>query len=168
MNLSSEQIKKNTVNVGIAKCETTEDTSVTLVAPHLGSCLGIAVVAPKIKRVTLVHCLLPLAKSDPEKAKENPYMYVDTGVTAVLNDFFSLGLTKSDLQVYVAGGANINDTNGVFEIGKNNFTVFRKLLWKNGILIKGECVGGTNSKTIFISPSDGVARVKIGADITEL
>lgn len=166
--METETIKKNTINVGIAQFKETEDPSMTLVAPHLGSCLGVAVYSPSIGKVAMVHCLLPLAKADPEKAKENPYMYVDTGVGLVINDFLKTGVPKSELQIFVAGGANINDANGVFEIGKNNFTVLRKLLWKNGLLLKGECVGGTNSKTIFLSPSDGKARVKIGSEIIEL
>lgn len=161
-------IKKNSIMVGIAQYKESDDPAMTLVAPHLGSCLGVAVFSPTLKKVAMVHCLLPLAKADPEKAKENPYMYVDTGVSSLLQEFMSKGIPKSELVIYVAGGGNINDDNGVFEIGKNNFAVLRKLLWKNGLLIKGECVGGNSSKTIFVSPSDGKARVKIGSEIIEL
>lgn len=166
--MEQEVVKKNSINVGIAQYQETSDPGMTLVAPHLGSCLGVAIYVPSIKKVSMVHCLLPLAKADPAKAQENPYMYVDSGVGLIINNIIKLGIPKTELQIYVAGGANINDSSGVFEIGKNNFTVLRKLLWKNGLLIKGECVGGSNSKTIFISPSDGKARVKIGAEVIDL
>lgn len=166
--MQQETCKKLHINVGIAQYSESSDPEVTLYAPHLGSCLGVAIFTPRFNKVSLIHCLLPMAKSDPEKAKENPYMYVDSGVGLVINNLIKEGAAKNELQIYVAGGANINDLNGVFEIGKNNFTVLRKLLWKNGLLIKGECVGGTSSKTIFMSPIDGKAKVKIGLEIIEL
>ncbi len=154
-------------NVGIAQCHFSEGNDIILVAPHLGSCVGVGIYAPSLKISGMVHCLLPLSKSDEGKAAENPYMYVDTGVTKLISIFLEKGATKKELQIYVAGGASINDVNGVFEIGKKNFTVLRKLLWKNSLLIKGEHVGGQTSRSIFLDAATGKAQVKVAGEIIE-
>ena len=166
--MNSNLDKREMVNVGIAQCKLALNNEVSLAAPHLGSCLGILLVAPSRNMVGMVHCLLPLSKSDPDKAKENPYMYVDTGLSELLNLFLKKGVNKSELLIYVAGGASINDNNGVFEIGKKNYTVFRKLLWKNGILIKGEHIGGNSSRTIAWHSDLKKVTVKCGTENIEL
>ena len=42
----------------------------------------------------------------------------------------------SNLRLCVAGGSQINDAQGVFNIGKKNYTVFRKIIWKNNLMKK--------------------------------
>ncbi len=51
-----------------------------LVTHALGSCLGITVYDPTTHVGGLLHVMLPLSTIDPKKGKENPYMFVDTGV----------------------------------------------------------------------------------------
>ncbi len=55
-----------------------------LIVTHaLGSCLGLVVYDPVEKVGGLLHAMLPLSKINPDKAKANPYMFVDTGVPAL-------------------------------------------------------------------------------------
>ncbi|MCB0324333.1 MAG: chemotaxis protein CheD [Bdellovibrionales bacterium] len=142
-------------NVGIAEMAISDDPEMTLAAAHLGSCLGIAVFDPHKRVGGMIHCLLPLSKSDPAKAEARPQMYVDTGVALLLDKILSGGSRKQDLQIFVAGGAEINDTAHVFEIGKKNVTVLRKILWKNNLLIKAQDVGGSNARTISLQVGSG-------------
>jgi len=46
-----------------------------------------------------------------------------------------------------------------FKIGKRNFTVLRKLLWKNGFIIAAQDVGGYNSRTMSLRISDGLVTI---------
>ncbi len=39
--------------------------------------------------------------------------------------------------VRLAGGAQVLDSQGVFQIGKRNYLAARRILWKAGILIAG-------------------------------
>ena len=87
-------------------------------------------------------------------------MYVDTGVVHLLNALLAAGADKARLVITVAGGANINDPNNVFAIGTKNYTVLRKVLWKNNLLIKGEHVGAGSSRTISLSIQSGQVWVK--------
>lgn len=154
--------------VGIAEMVMTRDPGEVIIAANLGSCLGISVYDIEKKVGGVVHCLLPLSKSDPDKAKEKPFMYVDTGVAKLLDMILSEGGKKENLEICVAGGAQINDSSNVFEIGKKNFTILRKILWKNGLLLKAQDVGADYSRTISLDMSDGSVWLKANGDTVKL
>ena len=146
--------------VGIGEMIVTESPEHILVAPNLGSCIGMAVFDPVNRRGGLIHCLLPLSKSDPEKAKARPCMFVDSGVVKLLDAILQNGANKKDLQIYIVGGAQINDPNNVFEIGKKNITILRKILWKNSLLIQGQDLGGDYSRTLSLEMATGEVWLK--------
>ncbi len=152
------------INVGIAEMAISESPEMVLVAPNLGSCLGIAVYDPILHRGGLIHCLLPMSKSDPEKARMQPCMYVDTGVALLINKMIGLGSAMSNLRLHVAGGSQINDAQGVFNIGKKNYTVFRKIIWKNNLMILAEDVGGSFSRTLSLKIGSGEVWLRMGSE----
>ena len=55
----------------------------------------------------------------------------------------------------LAGGAQVLDRQGVFQIGKRNYLAARKILWKAGVLISAEAVGGEVSRTIRLDLGTG-------------
>ena len=154
--------------IGIAEMKTSAEPEDSLVAPNLGSCLGIAVYDTAKRLGGVVHCLLPLSQADPEKAKKNPCMYVDTGIATLIQSLIKNGSQKKDLTIIVAGGANINDESNVFEIGKRNYTALRKILWKNNLLIKAEHVGGGNSRTLTLKIESGEVWLKTQGETFQL
>ena len=147
--------------VGIGELKFGDSPDTTLTAPNLGSCLGIAVYDPKKKHGAMIHCLLPNSKTNPEKAASQPTTFVDTGVVMMLSGLIERGSQLKDLIIAVAGGSNINDSENVFEIGKKNYTVLRKVLWKNNLLIKAENVGDSVSRTISLNIETGEIWLKI-------
>jgi chemotaxis protein CheD len=52
------------------------------------------------------------------------------------------------------------DKSRTFRIGKRNYTVLRKILWKNDILIDAHDTGGTTSRTLFFHVGSGQTVVK--------
>lgn len=129
----------------------------------LGSCLGIAIYDPEACVGGLLHVMLPLSTIDPEKATRNPFMFVDTGVPKLFIECYKAGAKKERLQVKVAGGAS-SKTEGedLFQIGRRNFIILRKLLWRNGVLLSSYDVGGTLSRTMSLEI--GTGRVTVKAD----
>lgn len=127
----------------------------TLVTHALGSCLGLMVYDP-IQRVGgLLHAMLPMSKINREKAAANPYMFVDTGVPELFKDVYALGGQKNRLVVKAAGCGAPLGKNEMFKIGERNYTVLKKLLWKNNILLEKESIGGTISRTVYFDLSTG-------------
>jgi chemotaxis protein CheD len=47
------------------------------------------------------------------------------------------------------------DPGGVFNIGKRNCLALRKLLWKAGVMVSGEDLGGTVSRTVRLDVGRG-------------
>lgn len=142
----------HTVMVGDMKIGVAGDMVVT---HALGSCLGLVVFDPAVKVGGLLHAMLPLSSINPEKARANPAMFVDTGVPLLFNALYEKGAVKSRLVVKAAGCGNPMGKNEVFKIGERNYTVLKKLLWKNNILLEAEDVGGMVSRTIHFDVSSG-------------
>jgi chemotaxis protein CheD len=67
--------------------------------------------------------------------------------------------------VRLAGGAQVLDSQGVFQIGKRNYLAARRILWKAGILIAGEAVGGDVSRTTRLEVSTGRQWVREGGGV---
>ena len=148
--------------IGISDMMVSNSTGETLITYSLGSCLGVVIYDPVAKVAGLLHSMLPLSKIDPQKAKASPYMFVDTGVPLLFKEAFKLGAEKQRLVVKAVGCSSLLDEKGFFKIGERNFTVLRKLLWKNNILIEKQDIGGNCSRTVKISVEHGGVVIKSG------
>ncbi|MGC8833704.1 MAG: chemotaxis protein CheD [Armatimonadota bacterium] len=148
--------------VGIADMKVSGNGSDILITHALGSCLGIAVYDPIARVGGLLHVMLPLSTVDPERAKENPYMFVDTGVPRLFLECYKAGAKKQRIVVKVAGGATSygSEEDDIFQIGKRNIIMLRKLLWKNGVLIEACDVGGAESRTMSLEIGTGIVTVR--------
>ena len=147
-----------TVDIGDMKLSKSRDD--ILVTSSLGSCLGVTLFDPVAGVGGMMHCLLPLSKTDPETAKLKPYMFVDTGVTKLLTKLFQMGAQRQNLVAKVAGAGSPLGKEETFRIGQRNYTITRKLLWKNNILIESEDIGGSKARTMYLYMSDGLVTVK--------
>lgn len=136
------------------------DSRDVLVTSSLGSCVGLTLYDRVAKVGGLIHCMLPLSKIDPHNAGEHPAMFVDTGVTALIQGLFDLGAERTSMVAKVAGAANMCGGKGVFKIGEANQAVLRKILWKNDILISGEDLGGNAPRTMVLEMSSGRTLVR--------
>jgi chemotaxis protein CheD len=126
-----------------------------LVTHALGSCLGLMVYDPVVKVGGMLHAMLPLSSINPQKAESNPFMFVDTGVPYMFNEIYSMGGQKNRLIVKAAGCGQPLGKNEMFKIGERNYTVLRKILWKNNVLLGSENVGGTMSRTVYLEINSG-------------
>lgn len=57
------------------------------------------------------------------------------------------------------------DPNGTFQIGKRNYLAARRILWKAGILIAAEAVGGEVARTTRLEIATGRMWIREGAGI---
>jgi chemotaxis protein CheD len=156
--------------VGVADMKVSAKRGDLIVTHALGSCLGIAVHDPVACVGGLLHVMLPLSTLDPVKADRNPFMFVDTGFPSLLIECFKTGAQKQRLEIMVAGGANSQDKweNDLFQIGKRNFIILRKVLWKNGLLLKSYDVGGSNSRTMSLEIGTGRVTIKSSGQMKNL
>ncbi len=156
------------VTVDISDMKVSKRSDDILVTYSLGSCVALSLYDPVVGVGGLIHCMLPLSKIDPVKARANPYMFTDTGVQALLQAVFDMGAKRENLVTKVAGGARLLDSNNLFRIGERNYTVLRKVLWKNNILITSEDVRGTIARTVYLYMDTGKTTIKSGGKEVEL
>lgn len=148
--------------IGIADMKVSSRPDDVLITYALGSCLGISVYDPVARVGGLLHVMLPVSSVNPEKAASNPYMFVDTGVPELFKACYKAGAARERLCLKVAGGASLqNEADDKFQIGKRNFLLLRKLLWKNNILIKSCDVGENYSRTMSLEIATGEVILKI-------
>ncbi len=155
--------------VGVADMKVSDQPGDVIVTHALGSCLGIAVHDPVAGIGGLVHIMMPLSSVNPEKAKTNPYMFVDTAIPAFFHALESRGAKKNRCVVKVAGGANVH-TSGkdYFAIGKRNYLTLKKMFWKGGVLIDSEDVGGSIPRTMYLEIGPGRVWLRNGGEQWDL
>ena len=138
-----------------------DDPGVTLATHSLGSCIGVAVYDPVVKVGGLLHYMLPESELDPAKAKTRPLMFADTGIPILFKSCYKLGAVKARMIVKAAGGSQVMDASGVFNIGKRNYAALRKIFWRNKVIIDGEDVGGAVNRTMWLSVATGELSLKV-------
>lgn len=141
--------------VGMADCQVSKSLDHVLVTYALGSCIAVAIHDPVAGVGGMLHYMLPESAISPAKASENPYMFADTGIPLLFRRAYECGAEKRRLVVRIAGGAQVMDPEGVFNIGKRNCLALRKILWKAGVLVQGEEVGGNLSRTVRLEVGSG-------------
>ena len=146
--------------VGIAEMTVANDPDVILATYSLGSCLGVAIFDPVAKAGGLLHVMLPDSGIDPAKALEHPCMFVDTGVPTLFRSAYQRGADKHRLLITVAGGADILDCGGCFNIGERNGEALRQLFQQHGLHVHATDIGGTVNRTMQLHLGTGQVRVK--------
>lgn len=147
--------------VGISDMKVSNKPDDVLITYSLGSCIGVVVWDPQAKVGGLLHYMLPDSNLDKEKATSKPFMFADTGIPKLFKETYKYGAVKNRMVVKVVGGSQILDSSGVFNIGKRNYTVLRKMFWKNKILIAKEDVGGLSNRTVSLDVGTGFTNLKV-------
>lgn len=141
-----------------------------LVASGIGSCLVITLYDPKHKIGALAHTMLyarrlssEVRNSKDERRKTNPEStdtkYADTAIDEVLKRIEALGAKRENIEVKLIGGANMFSA---FESDfiKENVSRVKEKIKKAGIAIVGECVGGSQGRSVEFSITTGIVTVK--------
>lgn len=141
--------------ISIGDCQVSREPDVTLVTYALGSCIAVIIHDAVAGVGGLLHFMLPESNLDPAKAGRNPFLFADTGIPLLFRNAYQLGADKKRLVVTVAGGARMMDTQGAFSIGKQNCLALHKILWKAGVPIHSEHLGGELSRTVRLEIGSG-------------
>jgi len=144
-----------TLTVDISDIKVSDDPDALIVTYALGSCIAVMVYDPVRVAAGMIHYMLPLSETAPDKAKARPAMFADTGIPLLFQTMYALGCKKQNLVVKVAGGGALYDDKGLFSIGKRNYTILRKMFWKSGVMIAAEDVGGAKSRTARLHVASG-------------
>jgi chemotaxis protein CheD len=156
------------VIVGIADLAASNNPNVILTTYSLGSCLGITIYDPVTQAGGLLHAMLPDSTIDTGKARANPAMFIDTGFPLLLQTAIQLKAEPRRLLICVAGGAQIMDNSGFFNIGKRNCEALNHLLQQYNLSVTACQVGGLVNRTMHLKLATGEVTLKVSGQTGEM
>jgi len=112
---------------------------------------------PSSRCVAMDHVALPDSAVSPQKARQLPGHFADTGIPVLLEEMRRLGasLNLRDYIVKLVGGANVMDPHNTFNIGGRNAIAIKGILLKLGMTVLAEDIGGRISRTVSVDVATG-------------
>ncbi|MBC8468800.1 MAG: chemotaxis protein CheD [Planctomycetes bacterium] len=159
---------KNKIIIGISDANVSNNPQDILETLSLGSCIGVCLYDPATTIGGMLHYQLPSSTMNPCRAKQNPLMFADTGMTFLIDKMLAIGVNKKRLQVKIAGGAAMDTGPNGFDIGKRNYLAIKKVLWQHGMFIDTEDVGGSSPRNMYMDIADGTVTIKINGSEKDL
>jgi chemotaxis protein CheD len=160
------------VIVGIGELAVSNTPGDVIVTHALGSCVAVCLFDPVAGVAAMLHFLLPEARINPERARLQPAAFADTGIPLLFHTAYKHGLEKRRTIVKLAGGAEWTDMTGPvasgLKTGHRNALAAKSVLWRNGVIIDAQDVGGTTARTVHLAVDDGCLQIFNGRQFTEL
>lgn len=155
--------------VGIGEFAVTQDRADVIVTHALGSCIAVCLWDAAAGVAGMIHFLLPDSRINLQRAHEQPAAFADTGLPLLFQAAYALGAEKRRLRVRLVGGAEISADGSApstsFNVGRRNVLAAKNVLWRNGVLIDREEIGGRIVRTVHLSGADGRLQVSSGRDL---
>lgn len=157
----SSAAMRRRITVGIGEFAVSNDPESVIVTHALGSCVAVCLWDPHAVVAGLLHILLPDSRINGVRAAAQPAAFADTGIPLLFRTAYDYGVQKQRCRVRLVGGADISGLGGPGgdTVGRRNILAARSLLWRNGILIDNEAVGGNGARSVALHVRDG--RVQI-------
>ena len=95
MRTQSLDMTESTITVNISDAKVSTDHTSVLATYSLGSCIGVCLYSRAERIGGMLHYLLPDSSANPQQAKENPFIYADTGMETLLEKLTSMGIKKN-------------------------------------------------------------------------
>lgn len=149
------------IHIGIGELAVTKVPGEQLKTMALGSCIAVIMLDPIKKAIGMVHVALPDSSIDRLKAMGQPGYFADTGIPSLLMKMTELGCDSrgQGFIIKLAGGANILDAQGVFNIGKRNLLSCKKVLYQMKLAAVAEDTGGEISRTVQVFQDNGKIQI---------
>lgn len=139
----------------------------------LGSCVAVALYAPKPTAAAMCHAFLPRPDASPAcdavcsrpclraGLRTNELTYVSCCIAYMLNALMRRGIAATELVASVVGGATFRPVNHKESIGDQNVRVARELLRQHRICVAYENVGGAQGRTLLYHTATGTSAVRV-------
>jgi chemotaxis protein CheD len=132
-----------------------------LVARHILSDVVVAIHIPAAGFAAMLRLTAPDSSADPDRALRSPWTFADTGLPLFLATVGSLACRYST--VYAVGAASLRDGDHALRLGAQNRLAVQRILWREGILPRGEDLGGTRSRSLWLDAATGRLIVRTDA-----
>jgi len=135
--------------VNFCELKISQNPAETLVAFSIGSGVAVSIHDPVMKAGGVLNFVLPdSATMLPGKAERYPYMFADVGLPALLEAMLDIGAKTKNFKVVIAGGAQVMDQNGGFNIGLKNHQAVTAFFMDKNLSINHQDIGGISRRTL--------------------
>jgi len=157
-------LRRRRIIVGIGEFAISNDRDAVIVTHALGSCVAVCVWDAVAGVGGLLHILLPDSRINLVRATSQPAAFADTGIPLLFKTAYEYGVQKKRCSVRLVGGADMGglNTGSDAAIGKRNVLAVRSLLWRNGLFVDKELVGGRDARNVELSVREGRVQVTSG------
>ncbi|MFA6988909.1 MAG: hypothetical protein WC197_02465 [Candidatus Gastranaerophilaceae bacterium] len=148
------------LNVGLGEIKIAKKTACSIVAPGLGSCIGLLMYDKANDIAGMAHVVLPETK---DLKFPNPGKYANTGVEALLNQLIEQGSNRNNLKIYIAGGAQMfsfEKGSNILNVGTRNILAVKTELTRLNLRLVNTHTGGNKGRTFKIDLPEGKITVK--------
>ncbi|HKF69648.1 MAG TPA: chemotaxis protein CheD [Vicinamibacterales bacterium] len=155
--------------IGIGEFAVSNRPGDVIITHALGSCIAVCVFDPRAGVAGMLHFLLPESSINPDRARCQPGVFADTGIPLLLDAAAQHGLSKKRAIVTLVGGAEMTQQAGSsFATGRRNALAAKNVLWRAGVFVSGQEIGGSGARTLYLSVADGRMEVHNGQTYKEL
>jgi chemotaxis protein CheD len=145
-----------------------------LLARHVSSDIALAICMPGRGFAALVRFSLPDRKQAADgESFVNLWANAETAIPTLVDSLRTLSLEFGELSACAVGGAS-ERANGASEsankdehyipsLGRRNEIALRRILWRQGILLRGQDLGGNCAKSLWLETATGRAIVRTDA-----
>jgi chemotaxis protein CheD len=148
--------------VNFAEMKVSSNPAESLVVFSIGSGIGLTICDPVAGVGGILNLILPDSAAIPwAQAGKFTFMFADTGIPAFLSALNDLGARVARMKVVLAGGAQVLDQTGVFNIGQKNVRAAKDTLLQNKIPIYHEDLGEMHSRKLRLDIGSGNSFVGI-------
>jgi len=135
-------------------------TGPTILRTVLGSCVGIAFLAPRLGAGALCHPMLPACPAglSAERNQAAGRRYVDFAIRDLAGRFDALGAQRSEVQVKLFGGADVLAAINAATrptVGRLNCEAALRGLRTQGFAVVASSLGGTTGMNIQFNTETG-------------
>lgn len=113
----------------------------------------------------LLHFASPDSKANPLEAASQPARFADTGLELLFDEAGRHGANAGRCTVRLVGAATVPGDAGSEKVAKRNLLAARSALWRRGVLLDGEDVGGTRARRATLTVEGGQLVVELEEDI---
>jgi len=146
----------STTMIGIGGASVSKTPGDVIKTMALGSCVSVITYLPAQRISGMIHIALPDSQVNVDKAKDLPCYFADTGLTLLLKKLKQISSHGiGNMIIKLAGGAQVMDASGFFNIGKRNILSVKKNLWKYSLGAISEDIGGSISRTVWTEVDSG-------------
>ncbi len=109
----------------------------------------------------MLYYLLP--SSQEAAGFSNPCQFADTGIEKTLFSLVETGAQWDSLTIKLCGAMISGGDENQDSVSRRNILAARKVLWRLGLLLQNQDVGGDKPLELFLDVTDGTVTVQSGS-----